>query len=79
MSSSLVHVGELSYDRQNLIGRGDFGIMVFEGLFQNKLPVAIKRIMIWNPHEKEFEVMSRAGNHKNILRYFCKEITEDFL
>lgn len=77
----MIQVGKLSYDRKKVIGRGHYGT-VFSGLFQNKLPVAVERFMRdFNDSssiKEEKEIMSKIGNHPNILRYFCMEKDKDF-
>ena len=81
-------IGALSYDRQNVIGKGGFGV-VYLGLYQNgsdpKTRVAVKRILRSYRADddyfirREIDILMRAGGHPNIRRYFCTEITDDFL
>ncbi len=81
-SDSMRRVGELSYDQKKVIGRGHYGT-VFSGLFQNKLPVAVKRTMRdfrdSSSISKEKEIISQIGNRQEfLLRYFCMETNDNF-
>jgi len=81
-SDSMRRVGELSYDQKKVIGRGHYGT-VFSGLFQNKLPIAVKRIMRdfrdSSSINEEKHIISKIGNsRKFLLRYFCVEADEEF-
>lgn len=74
---------KLKYYNKKKIGKGGFAT-VFEGLFEGSKPVAIKRIERINVENessirKEAELMLNANDHPNILRYYCMEMTEDFL
>lgn len=76
-------LGKLSYDRNDVIGHGSFGI-VFKGVFEGVKPVAIKRIDRTSADssaefKKEAEIMLRVRDHPNIIRYFCYEMDEHFL
>jgi len=77
-------VGKLSYDSDDLIGRGSFGTIVFKGVFEGVKPVAIKRIRRTSADssvefKKEAEITLRVSDHPNIIRYFCYEMDDDFL
>ena len=85
--------GFLSYDMKTILGRGTFGI-VFKGSFEidsysrdtkepSSTAVAVKRIQNPEPEapsiQREVELMKRAGDHPNILRYICTEKDDKFL
>ncbi len=75
-------IGKVSYDREKMIGRGCFA-SVYEGLFEGLKKVAVKRLLKTKDDEsaikREAELMLKANEHQNILRYFCYEMNEDFL
>jgi len=81
--STLKSVGKLSYDSGREIGRGRIAF-VFHGLFENSKQVAIKRLQRVQLKEKETvkkeaELLLRASDHQNILRYFCTEMDDNFM
>jgi len=74
-------VGHLSYDPKSIIGRGSYGTTVFKGIHLG--PVAVKRILRNEVNDSaiqiEVELMKKAIDHPNILRYYCTEMNDDFL
>lgn len=86
-------VKKLSYDPDNILGRGNIGT-VFSGFHRVKnkesffrgakyIPVAVKRIEKGRVDEflihLEVELMKTAGNHPNILRVIRMEMDDYFL
>jgi len=74
---------KLKYNKKKILGKGGFAT-VFEGLFEGSKPVAIKRFQTSDVENessilKEAELMLKANDHPNILRYYCMEMTDDFL
>lgn len=81
-----IRVGQLNYNPMKIVGRGSFGTIVYQGLLglYDGGPVAVKRIQRDNYLDEsetqcEAELMKRAGNHPNILRYIHQEKNENFL
>ena len=80
-------VGELSYNRNDIIGKGGSGCIVYKGVYSTQLstqPVAIKRIQrTYDDDEyvirREVELMQKAKDHPNILSYIHTEMNDDFL
>ncbi len=76
---------KLSYNSDDIIGRGSFGTIVFSGFYSPSTAVAVKRIQIANVKDdklqvqKEVELMMKAKDHPNILRYIATEMNEYFL
>jgi len=76
----------LSYNETIKLGQGTYSY-VYQGLLKyidgSSKAVAVKRIQNIEPEasfiQREKEVMKRAGDHKNILRYLLIEQDEDFL
>lgn len=76
-------VGKVSYDPKNIIGTGGFA-NVYEGLFEDVKRVAVKRFEKSckddeSAIKREAELLLKANEHPNILRYFCYEMNEDFV
>jgi len=73
---------ELSYDPNDKIGQGTFGI-VYSGFYSQSSPVAVKQIQIgyFNEDEvkREVEIMKIAHKHCNILKYIHFEKNADYL
>lgn len=78
-------IGKMSYDPKNIIGAGGFA-NVYEGLFEDVKRVAVKRFQKSGRDDddestikREAELMLKANEHPNILRYFCHEVNDDFV
>ena len=77
------NVGELSYNRIDIIGEGSYST-VFSGFYSSK-PVAIKRMLRKYDKDdfavqlREVELMKKAGDHPNILCVIRTEMNDDFL
>lgn len=77
--------GKLIYDQSHVIGRGSSGVSVHIGCYgATREKVAAKRfnktfITDVSVILREVEVMKRANNHPNILRFFGSEMDENFL
>jgi len=80
----------LSYDQGQIIGQGRYGTTVFKGFYyededDDKKSVAVKRIQrIYvkdnsSTVEHEVEMMQKAANHPNVLRYIFFEMDTNFL
>ena len=85
---SFVRVGKVKYYADQIIGRGSFGTVYSGNLRRgiyggNNEPIAVKRIERGRVDEsaiqREVELMQKAYDHANILRYFCTEMNNDFL
>lgn len=84
-----VIVGKLSYNRNDIIGRGGYGNVVHRGFYLSK-PVAIKRMQrLYGKNKygqdesaiqlREVELMKQAKYHPNIVRVIDTETDENFL
>lgn len=82
--STFREVGKVRYDPENCIGNGCIGY-VFHGLFEGTKPVAVKRFQMVqmikdsDAINRESELLLKASDHPNILRYFCTEMDMDFM
>ena len=81
------HVGKLNYNQKKIIGRGSYGTIVFQGfvlgLYEKDRPAAVKRYQRSHVNESlfnwEVELMKKASDHPNILRYIRTERDANFL
>lgn len=80
-------VGKVNYNQTKVVGRGSYGTYVFRGflgLHEYDRPVAVKR-MQRGPNldesliQREVELMKRASEHPNILRYIRQDSDPIFL
>ena len=67
-------------DLENSLGTGSQGTRVYKGKFQRR-PIAIKRVIrdLKKKVDREVSIMLKTDRHPNILRYFAKEETKDFI
>ena len=67
-------------DQANSLGTGSQGTRVYNGIFR-KRPIAIKRVNkdLAKIVDREVLTMLQTDPHLNILKYFAKEETEDFI
>ena len=61
------------------LGTGSHGTIVYEGNFQGR-PIAIKQVLkkLAATVDREISIMLKIDKHPNILRYFAKEVDENF-
>lgn len=64
----------------DVLGYGSSGTVVFRGTFQGRA-VAVKRLLrdFVQMASKEVSLLQSADNHPNVIRYFCQELTPNFL
>ena len=63
----------------HVLGYGSHGTIVYKGSFEDR-PVAVKRLLVefWDVAQKEILLLQHADDHPNVIRYFCKEVTDRF-
>lgn len=63
-----------------VLGYGSSGTVVFRGTFQGRA-VAVKRLLrdFVDMASKEVSLLQSADNHPNVIRYYCQELTPNFL
>ena len=87
MATNISQVGKLTYDHDQIIGKGVHCSLVYSGFYQGKSigirkPVAVKRPLRSRDDsgvQQEVAIIQKASGHPNILRYICTEIDRDFL
>jgi hypothetical protein len=78
------NIGKISYYRNVVLGRGSHGTIVYKGLYENGLKIAVKRVQILDYTkdtkltENEIKII-REITHHNIIRYYCNERDKDFV
>jgi len=87
-SGTLEELGTLSESIQprslqisdQVLGYGSSGTVVFRGTFQGRA-VAVKRLLrdFVEMASKEVSLLQSADNHPNVIRYYCQELTPNFL
>ncbi|XP_064384152.1 serine/threonine-protein kinase/endoribonuclease IRE1-like isoform X2 [Halichondria panicea] len=67
-------VGKITYSRQEILGHGSEGTVVFRGEFDTR-PVAVKRMLpeCFQLADREVDLLRQSDQHPNVVRYFCME------
>ncbi|XP_042545749.1 serine/threonine-protein kinase/endoribonuclease IRE2 [Dipodomys spectabilis] len=67
-------VGKISFNPQDVLGRGAGGTFVFRGQFEGRA-VAVKRLLreCFSLVQREVQLLQESDRHPNVLRYFCTE------
>jgi len=78
-SRGIRSVGKISYDPEQVLGRGCDGTFVFKGSFDSR-EVAVKRLLpeCWNLADREVALLRESDEHPNVVRYFCMEEDQQF-
>ncbi|OLY83088.1 Serine/threonine-protein kinase/endoribonuclease IRE1 [Smittium mucronatum] len=63
-----------------VIGYGSHGTVVYLGSFEGR-PVAVKRLLLdfYSSATLEVRILQEADTHPNVIRYFCSEMSKNFL
>lgn len=63
-----------------VLGYGSHGTTVFKGRFENR-DVAVKRMLLefYDVASQEVNILRESDDHPNVVRYYCKYETEQFL
>lgn len=63
-----------------VLGYGSHGTTVFKGRFENR-DVAVKRMLLefYDVASQEVDILRESDDHPNVIRYYCKHETEQFL
>lgn len=77
-------VDNVSYNPNSIIGKGGFGVVYLGSLDEAATGnVAVKCIpkgyVDLSVMKEEANLMLKASNHSNILRYICYKTNDDFL
>lgn len=74
-----VQVGKISFNCNELLGKGCEGTFVFKGTFE-KRKVAVKRLLpeCFTFADREVTLLRESDAHENVVRYFCTEQDRQF-
>jgi len=63
-----------------VLGHGSHGTAVYKGRFENR-DVAVKRMLLdfYDVASQEVDILRESDDHPNVVRYFCKYQTPEFL
>ncbi|OMJ24069.1 Serine/threonine-protein kinase/endoribonuclease IRE1 [Smittium culicis] len=63
-----------------VVGYGSHGTVVYLGSFEGR-PVAVKRLLLdfYSSATLEVRILQEADTHANVIRYFCSEMSKNFL
>ncbi|KAM6155219.1 serine/threonine-protein kinase/endoribonuclease IRE2 [Rhynchocyon petersi] len=77
--AELTVVGKITFNPQDVLGRGAGGTFVFRGQFEGR-PVAVKRLLreCFGLVRREVQLLQESDQHPNVLRYFCTERDAQF-
>ena len=72
-------IGKISFNQNQLIGRGSSGTFIYKGLFENRQEIAVKRVLseVFLVTDREIELLSKL-QHPNLVRYFITEFDDQF-
>ncbi|CAN6608747.1 serine/threonine-protein kinase/endoribonuclease Ire1p [Trichomonascus vanleenenianus] len=67
-------------NEKDIIGWGSHGTIVYKGRFENR-DVAVKRMLLsfCDIASQEVALLQESDDHPNVIRYFCKYQTSEFL
>ncbi|KAL2101092.1 hypothetical protein ACEWY4_002853 [Coilia grayii] len=77
--SSIVRVGNITFNPRSVLGHGAEGTIVYRGQFDNRA-VAVKRILpeCFSFADREVQLLRESDEHPNVIRYFCTERDRQF-
>lgn len=79
LGNGLSQVGKISFDANDVLGKGCEGTFVFKGTFE-KRNVAVKRLLpeCFTLADREVALLRESDAHENVVRYFCTEQDRQF-
>ncbi|XP_066560366.1 serine/threonine-protein kinase/endoribonuclease IRE1 [Amia ocellicauda] len=77
--SSIVRVGNITFNPKDVLGHGAEGTIVYKGRFDDRA-VAVKRILpeCFSFADREVQLLRESDEHPNVIRYFCTEKDRQF-
>ncbi|XP_066900695.1 serine/threonine-protein kinase/endoribonuclease IRE1 isoform X1 [Halyomorpha halys] len=79
IQKGIVTVGKISFDTQQILGKGCEGTFVFRGEFDGR-NVAVKRLLpeCFSIADREVQLLRESDSHSNVVRYFSTEQDSQF-
>ncbi|XP_034663834.1 serine/threonine-protein kinase/endoribonuclease IRE1 [Drosophila subobscura] len=79
LGNGQVRVGKISFNSNEVLGKGCEGTFVFKGSFEER-SVAVKRLLpeCFTFADREVALLRESDAHENVVRYFCTEQDRQF-
>lgn len=79
LGNGYVRVGKISFNSNEVLGKGCEGTFVFKGSFEERF-VAVKRLLpeCFTFADREVALLRESDAHENVVRYFCTEQDRQF-
>ncbi|KAI4260033.1 MAG: hypothetical protein L6R42_004255 [Xanthoria sp. 1 TBL-2021] len=80
LSAGTIQIGHLKVFTDTVLGHGSHGTVVYKGSFGSR-DVAVKRMLsnFYDIAAHEVGLLQESDDHHNVIRYYDKEVTGDFL
>ncbi|KAL9597417.1 MAG: hypothetical protein Q9219_005170 [cf. Caloplaca sp. 3 TL-2023] len=80
VSAGVIQIGHLRVFTDVVLGHGSHGTVVYKGSFGSR-DVAVKRMLsnFYDVAAHEVGLLQESDDHHNVIRYYDKEVTGDFL
>ncbi|KAI4185123.1 MAG: hypothetical protein LQ346_005977 [Caloplaca aetnensis] len=80
VSAGVIQIGHLRVFTDVVLGHGSHGTVVYKGSFGSR-DVAVKRMLsnFYDIAAHEVGLLQESDDHQNVIRYYDKEMTGDFL
>lgn len=80
ISVGIIQIGHLKVFTDTVLGHGSHGTVVYKGSFGSR-DVAVKRMLsnFYDIAAHEVGLLQESDDHHNVIRYYDKEVTGDFL
>ena len=80
VGDNVIQIGRLQVFTDVVLGHGSHGTVVYRGSFDGR-DVAVKRMLVefYDIASQEVTLLQESDDHKNVIRYFCREETAGFL
>ncbi|KAL8663632.1 MAG: hypothetical protein Q9202_003702 [Teloschistes flavicans] len=80
IAAGVIQIGHLKVFTDTVLGHGSHGTVVYKGSFGSR-DVAVKRMLsnFFDIAAHEVGLLQESDDHQNVIRYYDKEITGDFL
>ncbi|KAL9606364.1 MAG: hypothetical protein Q9179_000441 [Wetmoreana sp. 5 TL-2023] len=80
IAAGIIQIGHLKVFTDTVLGHGSHGTVVYKGSFGSR-DVAVKRMLssFYDIAAHEVGLLQESDDHHNVIRYYDKEVTGDFL